>query len=61
MQITSVARVLNPKFVSSCSALRSELWIREDTSNFIILVWFRFRSSLEEFAGKMELTSEPPH
>ncbi len=43
--------VRNPKFASSCSALRGELRIREDTSKFMILVWFRFRSSLERLAA----------
>jgi hypothetical protein len=41
--------------------LRSELWIRKDTSEDMILVWFRFRSSLEACAAKMKRTSEPPH
>ena len=57
----SVTSVPNPKSASSCSALRSGLWIREDTSKSMILVWIRFRSSLEGLAGKIERTSEPPH
>ncbi|MEH2513662.1 MFS family permease [Nitrobacteraceae bacterium AZCC 1564] len=47
-----LASVPNPKFASSCSALRSELWIREDTSRPTILVWFRFRSSLKNSQEK---------
>jgi hypothetical protein len=53
--------VPNPKFALPRSASRSELWIREDTSKFMTLVWFRFRSSLEGLAGKIERASEPPH
>jgi hypothetical protein len=44
-----------------CGILFRELRIRKDTSKFMILVWFWFRSSLGEFAATMERTSEPPH
>jgi hypothetical protein len=57
----SVPSAPNLKFASLCSAFRSELQIRNGTSKFMILVWFRFRSALEALAEKMKRTSEPPH
>jgi hypothetical protein len=50
----NIASVLNPKFASFYGTFHSELRIQKDTSKFMILVWFWFRSSLEEVAETNE-------
>jgi hypothetical protein len=55
-----IHRVPNPKF-DGLAALFFELRIRKDTVKSMILVWFRFKSSLAGRAARVKRTFEPPH